>query len=585
MNHITNTVSSICCGPQTSLFEIYRLFDNAAKNNVPSGIALVTDENGKLLGTVTEGDIRRALLKHSTLDLKAGEIMQQNPITFNEGLSIQDILEKLPLELKARNRKSSKYLSKIIFVNAKGQPTRVLDYHQLWEQKVASHRHLVVVGLGYVGLTMAVVMADAGFLVTGVEVDDTRYSMLQKGESYIHEVGLPELLKEQIGRNFFVSKELPDDGDVFIISVGTPVVKMADGKKRPIMDYLDDACEKIAGKLKRGHLVILRSTVPIGTCRRHVKAKLEEKSGLVCGVDFHLSFAPERTAEGKALKELRSLPQIIGGYNNDSLEATAAVFRDITPTIVKVESLESAEMAKLINNSFRDYVFAYSNQMARIASKFNINIAGVIKAANDGYPRDPVPLPSPGVGGPCLTKDPHIFASVAEQFDFDGDIFIKGRTINESMHEHAFEAVMQQLEATGKNPADCNILVCGLAFKGNPETGDIRNSSAVEIALLFKDKVKEVYGYDAVVVKEEIEEYGIRSVSLPAAFKDMDVVMFLNNHKSFEKINVFEMVRTMNENPIVYDGWNLFRDEDILSARPCTYMGLSYVKSTALVEA
>ncbi|HYG16772.1 MAG TPA: nucleotide sugar dehydrogenase [Bacteroidia bacterium] len=585
MNHVTNIVSSICCSPQTSLFDIYRLFDNAAKNNVPSGIALVTDENGKLLGTVTEGDIRRALLKHSTLDLKAGNIMQQNPITFSEGLSIQQILEKLPEELKARNRKSSKYLSKIIFVNNAGQPARVLDYHQLWEQKVASHRHLVVVGLGYVGLTMAVVMADAGFLVTGVEVDDTRYSMLQRGESYIHEVGLPELLKEQIGRNFSVSKELPDDGDVFIISVGTPVVKMPDGKKRPIMDYLDDACEKIAGKLKRGHLVILRSTVPIGTCRRHVKAKLEEKSGLVCGVDFHLSFAPERTAEGKALKELRSLPQIIGGYNNDSLEATAAVFRDITPTIVKVESLESAEMAKLINNSFRDYVFAYSNQMARIASKFNINIAAVIKAANDGYPRDPVPLPSPGVGGPCLTKDPHIFASVAEQFDFDGDIFIKGRTINESMHEHAFEAVMQQLEATGKNPADCNILVCGLAFKGNPETGDIRNSSAVEIALLFKGKVKEVYGYDAVVVKEEIEEYGIKAVNMPAAFKDMDVVMFLNNHKSFEKINVFEMVRTMNENPIVYDGWNLFRDEDILSARPCTYMGLSYVKSTALVEA
>jgi UDP-N-acetyl-D-mannosaminuronic acid dehydrogenase len=573
-------LKKICCKPGSSLMDVLNIFDSAKSYNLPSGIALVVADDNRLLGTITEGDVRRSLLKHQSLSVAAELVMESNPITFTEDLTISKILENLPLELSKRNRKANKYLSKIVIVDVEKKPVRVVEYHELWEQKVASHRHLVVIGMGYVGLTMAVVMADAGFMVTGVEVNESRYNMLKDGDSYIHELGLPELLKEQLNRNLFIAQEIPADGDVFIISVGTPVERIANGRKEPIMDHLNDACRAIGKTLKRSNLVILRSTVPIGTCRNVVKEQLENYSGLRCGVDFHLAFAPERTAEGKALKELRSLPQIIGGYNSDSLEATAAIFRELTPTIVKVDSMEAAEMAKLINNSFRDYVFAYSNQMAQIASVFNINVVDVINAANEGYARDPVPLPSPGVGGPCLTKDPHIFASVAEKFELQDEIFTRGRQINESMHQHVFNAVLKQIEFTGKVAKECKILVCGLAFKGNPETGDIRNSSSIEIAKMFQDYGMEVRGYDAVAIKDEVEEYGIKPVTIPEAFNDIDVVLFLNNHKSFEKINVFEMVRMMNEKPIIYDGWNLFRPEDILLARPCTYIGLSFHKTS-----
>ena len=312
----------------------------------------------------------------------------------------------------------------------------------------------------------------------------------------------------------------------------------------------------------------------------YVKSKLEEISNLTCGLDFHLSFAPERTAEGKALQELRGLPQIIGGYNKDSLEATAALFRDITPTIIRVDSLEAAEMAKLINNTFRDYIFAYSNQLAIIGSKFNINVVDVIKAANEGYPRDRVPMPSPGVGGPCLTKDPHIFASMSDDYDFNNDIFIQGRNINESMHEHVVTSFREELKSVKKEIAKCKILICGLAFKGNPETGDIRNSSAIEIAkLLFKETSK-IYGYDPVARKEDIEAAGIESVSIPDGFNNADAILFLNNHRSFEKVNLQDMVERMNVHPIVYDSWNLFRPEDILSVKPSVYMGLSFTKTS-----
>ena len=573
-------INNLFCKKDTKLIDILSLFDSAYSNQLPSNLALVVDDNSKLIGTITGGDVRRSLLKDKDLNSIAEEIMELNPIVFNEKLTTQQILDSLPEELAKRNRRSNKYLSKIIFVDSNNVPTRVIEYHQLWELKVASHRHIVVIGLGYVGLTMAVIMSDAGFLVTGVEIDESKVEMLQSGESYVHEIGLDELIKKQINKNLKVSSSIPDDGDVFIISVGTPIQTTESGEKLPIMEYLEDTCNKVGQKLKRGNLVILRSTVPIGTSRNFVKQRLEKISGLQCGIDFQLAFAPERTAEGKALKELRSLPQIIGGFDRDSVDATAAIFRDITPIIVKVDSLEAAEMIKLINNSFRDYVFAYANQMSIIASKFNINVVDVINAANESYPRDPVPLPSPGVGGPCLTKDPHIFASVTDEFNIDNQIFKRSREINESMHNIVVENVFNELERIGKDIKTSKIVVCGLAFKGNPETGDIRNSTSVEIAQLMNKTVPTIYGYDAVALESEVIEYGIKPVDLENAFKDTDAILFLNNHKSFEKINVYKMIREMNNNPIIYDGWNLFRQEDILATKKCTYMGLSFIEST-----
>lgn len=569
--------------PQATLHDLLVQMDRAPSFNVPGGILLVVDDSGALMGTVTDGDIRRALIKIERLDLKAADIMVSNPITFPEHFTIQQILEQLVVELEKRNRKSTRFLSKIILVNDQHCPVRVLDYHQLWEQRVATHRHLCVIGLGYVGLTLALVLADEGYLVTGVDTNRQRLDSLRNANSYIHEAGLQELLREQIHKNFRVSDTIPEGADVFIISVGTPIETDHTGNKVPSLAYLQEAVNQTAVRLRPGNLVILRSTVPVGTCRGFVKDQLEQKTGLVCGLDFHLSFAPERTAEGKALKELRSLPQIIGGYNSDSLEATAAIFREVTPTLVKVDSLESAEMAKLINNSFRDYVFSYANQMARIAAHFNINIVDVIRAANEGYPRDPVPLPSPGVGGPCLTKDPYIFAHVAEQAKLDGTIFRTGRAINIGMHEHIVRSLVLQLQRLGKSPAQSRVLICGLAFKGNPETGDLRDSTSIEIAKLIQQQVPEIYGYDAVATPDDIRVTGLIPVTLPDGFKDMDAVLFLNNHKNFEHLDVFAMVRAMGENPIVYDAWDMFREEDILQARPSIYMGLSFTRSSVPV--
>ena len=191
----------------------------------------------------------------------------------------------------------------------------------------------------------------------------------------------------------------------------------------------------------------------------------------------------------------------------------------------------------------------------QIADHFNVDIVDTIKAANQGYPRNPIPLPSPGVGGPCLTKDPYIFSAVSQEAGIDQTLFEHGRHINESMHGFIANKVLTQLESLGKSTDNVNILVCGLAFKGEPETGDLRNSTSVEIALLLKEKVGKIYGHDPVASKEEIIELGIVPFDLPVGFNNIDAVLFLNNHRFYESIDLVEMIRLQANAPIIFDGW------------------------------
>jgi len=271
------------------------------------------------------------------------------------------------------------------------------------------------------------------------------------------------------------------------------------------------------------------------------------------------------------------LPQVIGGFNQDSVRVTSAIFRDITSTIVTVDSLEEAEMVKLINNSFRDYIFAFSNHIAKIASKYNINAHQLISSSNRGYVRDPIPYPSPGVGGPCLTKDPYIFSYVTKQLSIEHPLFLNGRKVNESMHEFVFEQFLKALKLVGKEKQQIKLLFCGLAFKGNPATGDIRNSSSVEIVKLFNSTSFKLFAYDAVTPQEEVASIGVNYHDIKEGFDDFDAVLFLNNHVQFKNINPFQMVSSMQTNPIIFDGWNLFEGKDILSVKPAVYMGLSNI--------
>jgi len=563
----------LCVPEEAALVEVLRRHAGAQDHGLPAGIALVVDKQSQLVGSVTDGDVRRAILQRGTLDITAGSAMTRDPIHFPATWSYRQILEAIPDELTKRGRRDRRFLGKVILTDPSRRPIRVVDYHQLWEQRVATHRQVVVLGMGYVGLTLGLGLADEGFNVTGVDVDADKVESLSKGISHVHEIGLPELLRKKLGKTFNVSREVPKHGEVYVIAVGTPVKNGV-----PQLAALRESVDMVAAKMSPGALIVLRSTVPAGTTRSVVLPQLEARTGLKGGLDFHLAFAPERTVEGKALSELRTLPQVIGGLTEDSVEATVALFRELTPTIVRVESLEAAELIKLVNNGFRDLIFAFSNEVSKVCSQFNLDSVEVIRAANRGYVRDPVPLPSPGVGGPCLTKDPQIFAAVARGAGLDDTLFAHGRRVNESMQGIVASSIVAELERQGRKPKDATVLVAGLAFKGEPETADMRNSPGEEIAQLLRDRVGRVLAHDPVVPAEQIRSAGYEPVGLPSGAAAADAVVVLNNHRFYGRLDIGALVRSMKQPAILFDGWHQFRAEDVLATGRSVYMGLGFTR-------
>ncbi len=440
---------------------------------------------------------------------------------------------------------------------------------------------VVIVGLGYAGLTLALKLAEAGVRVVGVDTLPERVAQLNAGVSHVHETGLLELLQAQLQTYFTASTEIPVGADVFVIAVGTPAKSVTlSAPPTPDLTFLSQAAAGVGAKLKRGGLVVIRSTVPVGATRQWVLPALETASGLRAGVDFQLAFAPERTVEGKALVELRTLPQIIGGFDELSTQSTAALFRTLAPSIVPMESMEAAELAKLLNNSFRDYVFAFANQVTQLASAHNIDVFRCIKNANQDYPRDPIPLPSPGVGGPCLTKDPWIFASMAHAAA-SNTLSAHARVVNDSMIGFVADSVADELRRLGKDTRIVRVIACGMAFKGRPETGDLRNSTSVDIVRRLVEYGFDVSVHDPVATASELAEFGLKIAPAVGNWHDFDALLLLNNHGFYSKLDLSQVLKSMRHPGLVYDAWRLLNSKDVLAIEGVTYMGLGFRRGKA----
>ena len=409
-----------------------------------------------------------------------------------------------------------------------------------------------VIGLGYVGLTLAAILAKSGFEVFGIEKDERKLSLLKKGRPHFHENGLAELMKRTEGKRLHLLRDIPRNKriDCFIIAVSTPVDEIT---KEPKIDYIIAATREIAPYVTSGQLVVLRSTIPVGATRNVVLPILKKRSK-----NFFLSFCPERTAEGRALEELKTLPQVVGGLDQASTDASVELFSKISPLIVAVNSLEAAEIVKLVNNSYRDLVFAYANQVALICKSLGINAKEVIDAANLGYPRSDVK--SPGVvGGFCLEKDPHILMKSAK---CDVSLIKAAKELNESVVGHILQAVQRHLKTWGKISRTSKVFICGFAFKGEPETDDIRSSQTIKLLKLLKDKgFSNIYGHDSIVTKKILKGLGARPVSIEAGFKDADVVIFMNNHKSYSGLKIEPLSKKMRKGGLIFDGWQMFYDQ------------------------
>ena len=538
-----------------TITQVLELINKAPHYNLPSGIAIVVDDSDSMLGMVTDGDIRRALLQGSNLDDKINSVMNTNPITLNNNLTSNEksiMLDKKLNELY-KNKTHKTDIKNILILDDANHVIDVIDYSHIMNKN--NLKSISVIGLGYVGLTLAVSLADVGFKVIGIDSNEEIIKKLNDGLPHIHEVGLDSLLKFHLGKNLIIqSNSKSVSTDVHILCVQTPI----DDDNEPITQYLEKATEYIAKNLSKNDLIIVRSTVPIGTTRNIIIPILENISGLSSGQDFHLACAPERTVAGRALKEIRELPQIVAGFDSFSSDFATSIFKKLTQTIVNVEHLEEAELIKLMDNTFRDLTFAYSNQIAQIADKYDLNASKIIQAANEGYSRNSIPKPSPGVGGVCLKKDPYILVSSSKKKGYVPKLTEVARHINENMPNYIISKIERFSKSSGKDLSQMKIFVIGFAFKGNPETSDTRQSSTLDVTNKLRQLTTNIFGYDPVLNQNAFQQFNVMPVDLETGFKNADCVLIMNNHSSYSNFDIYHFLSKTNKPSLFFDGWGIF---------------------------
>lgn len=435
---------------------------------------------------------------------------------------------------------------------------------------------ICVLGMGYVGLTLSTVLADVGYSVVCVDRDATLINNLKKGKPQFYEKGLEELLSS-VNKSerapTYLDKLCNDSADAYIITVGTPILKPS---LEPNLDYVRDATKEVAKVLKKGDIVILRSTVPVGTTRTVVIPALEEISGLVAGLDFDVAFCPERTIEGKALKELRELPQIIGSLTEQGAKSAREIFNNVTATIIDLGSIEASEMLKIMDNTFRDLCFAYSNQISLICNQLNIDMTSIVRAANDGYNRNNIPVPSPGVGGACLSKDPYILSSVCKNIGVDQSLFIRARAINESMPYEVASRTLHALKETYPSKSSYTVFILGFAFKGVPETSDMRESPTLDLVSAlsnYKEKL-ELLGHDPNVSEIEVKSVGAQPTNLKDGFALADAAILMTNHQIYQDLNITDLCALRSQKIVIFDGWGMVGTSQIKNSEKIVYLSI-----------
>lgn len=406
---------------------------------------------------------------------------------------------------------------------------------------------ICIIGLGYVGLTLAVYLAKKGFQVHGVEINPFILSKLKEKEAHFYETGFNSVLREVIeSGNFCFTSTIPDFNTqtVYIITVGTPINK----NKKVNLESLMKATKNVAEKLKNDDIVILRSTVKVGTTRNFVKPILDRT-----GKNYYLAFCPERTIEGNAFNELEKLPQIVGGVDQKSTQKVTAFFNLFCQTVIPVSCSEVAELAKLINNAERDLLFAIANELALICHEVGIDVHELIDACTFQYPRSHLKKPGP-VAGPCLSKDTWILAESFHSKRRSPTLFLKGRMINEQLIGETLKDLLDYLKSKGVNIRKVAIL--GFAFKGNPPTSDLRGSSVFDVVNFFRKNYPEIelIGHDYLADLEEIYRLtGIKAYrNVKSAVKDVDLIILHNNHPEYSKENWNNILR---KNIILFDFW------------------------------
>ncbi len=413
---------------------------------------------------------------------------------------------------------------------------------------------LAIVGLGRIGLPLLASFAKSKYCVLGIgfDIDDNRIKRLQETyEPDFYEPGLRELLGQQRDKiRFTTDYSLISECDAVLITVGTPLKT----DKTTNYDYLATAM-KIGAHIKKGCTIILKSTVTPGTTQNYVTPKIEELSGLQAGKDFYIAFCPERVVEGLALQELATLPKIIGGINTESTERAAYIMEQLGGKILKVSSPTVAELCKLVDNTYRAMNIAYANEIGMMCEKMDIDSYEVVSAVNNSYARTRLFKPGLGANGPCLQKDCQIFQACARGCDIGSPIMDACIASSEYAADRIQDLVSRFIITRRvEKPV---IALAGLAFKGNPETDDIRDAASVRIYRALS-REKSLTGLTFKFYDPIIRNFCDNKVwgTVTECVQCANAVIFLTDHPKLLNIAVGEILKSAARPLLIIDCWH-----------------------------
>lgn len=413
------------------------------------------------------------------------------------------------------------------------------------------HANIAVVGLGYVGLPLAVTFANAGFTVTGIDPIESKVEMINRGESYISDITSAQLRKHtETGRiratsDYSVLAEV----DAVSICVPTPLHKTGD----PDMSFITNASTEIAPFLHRGMVIVLESSTYPGTTRELVLTTLVANSDLVVGQDFFLAFSPERVDPGRTDFTTYNTPKVMGGITVACAEVASAWYSKALETVVPVSSAEVAEMTKLLENTFRMINISMVNELAQMCHRLGIDVWEVIEAAATkpfGFMKF---TPGPGMGGHCIPVDPLYLSWKMKTINYNARFIELASDIDTNMPRYVVSRIQDTLNRYKKPVNESKILVMGVAYK--PNINDLRESPALDIIHLLKEKGAIVSYHDPFV--PELNTEGIEMSSerdLAGAVSAADLVVIVTNHNKVD----YEMV--LEKSQAIFDCRNAIKE-------------------------
>jgi nucleotide sugar dehydrogenase len=417
-----------------------------------------------------------------------------------------------------------------------------------------------ILGLGRIGLPTAALLADSGILVTGVDIDERVVEQTNAGESRLSdEPGLEEIVRKNVAERRLDATTKPEsaiaDSDFIIICVPTPI----DSSKSPNYGFVKAASRAVGKSLSKGSIVIVESTVGPGVVESILGPIIEEESGIKAGRDFGLASCPERSDPGSIMKNMHSVPRIVGSTDEHCTDLVATFYeKGLGVSIVRVSSPKTANAVKLTENLFRDVNIALANEFALLYEKFGIDTVEVINACATKYNFMPH-YPGAGVGGPCLPANPYYLIVEGLKVGNIPYLIRLAREVNDRMPDHMVELTSEALNDVSKTIRSAKIAVLGIAYK--PGVRDVQLTPVERIITRLKEMGAIVEVYDPMFAGEQVMGLHVRETA-DDALKGADCVIIGTGHEEFKKLDLSHISSLMNARPAMVDGRNVFEPRD-----------------------